>query len=217
MPKVKLTIKAEELKKKLGLKDGYTPIKGKDYFDGPKGDKGKDAEPVNTAKIIAESVKQAQEAILPKIPTIPQVTEQIPLEAERVRDALEVLVGDERLDASAIANLPQVTEKVIERIGGAGRGMNIYVEGNKKGLIKTIDFIGATYSKENGRDTLTFEGDGSSNQLPATINRTGGKITSIVFQNKTISFSRYSDRLVATNGTKTITFNKVGGKITSIT
>ena len=39
--KVKVKIKKDELRKKLDIKDGITPIKGKDYFDGKD---GKDAD-----------------------------------------------------------------------------------------------------------------------------------------------------------------------------
>lgn len=38
--KIIVKLPAEDLKKKLNLKDGYTPKKGVDYFDGKKGDKG---------------------------------------------------------------------------------------------------------------------------------------------------------------------------------
>ena len=37
MPKklnIKIDIKKDEFRRKLDIKDGYTPIKGKDYFDG---------------------------------------------------------------------------------------------------------------------------------------------------------------------------------------
>ena len=33
---IRIKINKEELKKKLGVKDGYTPVKNKDYFDGEK-------------------------------------------------------------------------------------------------------------------------------------------------------------------------------------
>ena len=35
--KIKLKIKKEHFKKKLGIRDGYTPIKNVDYFDGVDG------------------------------------------------------------------------------------------------------------------------------------------------------------------------------------
>lgn len=38
--------------------------------------------------------------------------------AEEIKNKLETLVGDSRLDAGAIKNLPQFTQRVIERVGG---------------------------------------------------------------------------------------------------
>ncbi len=53
MAKRIIKISAKDIVKKSGLKDGYTPIKGKDYFDGTpgksgisiKGDPGQDGRP----------------------------------------------------------------------------------------------------------------------------------------------------------------------------
>lgn len=46
MKEIEINIKKEDFKKKLGIKDGYTPIKGKDYFDGEKGDPGKNGKSI---------------------------------------------------------------------------------------------------------------------------------------------------------------------------
>ncbi len=64
-------------------KDGYTPIKGKDYFDGENGKDGENGSPDTP---------------------------------EQVRDKLETLEGENRLDASAIKNLPEFI-KDDKRIG----------------------------------------------------------------------------------------------------
>lgn len=40
---IKINIDKEDFKNKLGVSDGYTPIKGVDYFDGKNGKDGKDA------------------------------------------------------------------------------------------------------------------------------------------------------------------------------
>lgn len=76
--------------------DGYTPIKGKDYFDG---EPGRDADPVD-----AEAAIQRIEDDLPQL-------------GERIRDGLELLRDEDRLDASAIKNLPEATREVV---GGMG-------------------------------------------------------------------------------------------------
>ncbi|MCK9320206.1 hypothetical protein, partial [Methanoculleus sp.] len=165
------------------------PIKGE------KGEQGKDGKTPTAKELLAiikplinnpdidlianRASKLAFDELLPKIPTIQQITENIPLEAERVRDSLELLTGDERLDASAIKNLPEATEKIIEA-SGAQKGFWLYADGDRKGLIQDIDFIGATYSKVGNRATLTFDTGTASTFLgltdtPANYTGAGGK------------------------------------------
>lgn len=176
MPKkIKLQIKAEELRKKLNLKDGHTPTK-EEIFSIIKPYLPKDGKTptdkellylikplipeIDVSKIVIEASNNAIERILPKIPTIDQLSDKLPILSEEVRDSLELLMGDERLDASAIKGLPELRQEV--KNVALSRGLNTYVEGEKKGLLNTIDFVGATYSKVNGRDTLTFLGGVSS-------------------------------------------------------
>ncbi len=153
------------------------PIKGE------KGEQGKDGKTPTAKELLAiikplinnpdidlianRASKLASDELLPKIPTIQQITENIPLEAERVRDSLELLTGDERLDASAIKNLPEATEKIIEA-SGAQKGFWLYADGDRKGLIQDIDFIGATYSKVGNRATLTIGGSSTFLDLTDT-------------------------------------------------
>ena len=89
-------------------RDGYTPIKGKDYFDGAAGYTpqkgvdyfdGKDADPLD---------EQA---------AIEHIERDIPRLGEPIRDSLELLQGDERLDASAIKNLPEATRQIVHAAG----------------------------------------------------------------------------------------------------
>jgi len=114
MPK-KITIKlsAEDLKKKLNLKDGVDGLNGKDGkqgLKGEKGDAGKDAEPIDTSKIIVEAQNGLLERILPQIPTIQQIEENLPKNGEFYRDALELLKDDDRLDKTAIKGLDDYDE-----------------------------------------------------------------------------------------------------------
>ena len=51
---------------------------------------------------------------------IERIERDIPRLGEPVRDALELLQGDERLDASAIKNLPEATKQIIQQ--GIGHG-----------------------------------------------------------------------------------------------
>ena len=107
-----------------------------------------DAIRVPKAEDIARLVK------LPEIPTMAEITKNIPMEGYAVRDSLELLSGEERLSATAIKGLPEYTKDVVQRVGW--RGINLLVGGEKKGIVNNINFIGAVYSKVNGQDTLTF-------------------------------------------------------------
>lgn len=60
-----------------------------------------------------EAIKQAVISAI-RVPTIEDVMNTMPLMGERTRDALELLQGEERLDASAIKNLPAVVEKAAK-------------------------------------------------------------------------------------------------------
>ena len=107
MKKIKLKIKSQDLKKKLGLKDGYTPIKGLDYFDGISPDKNE----------IVDEVKKA-------IPKPEIIAQQIPIRSEEIRDSLELLTGEDRLDKSAIRGLDEFAKK--GDIGGGSTARYFY-------------------------------------------------------------------------------------------
>lgn len=93
------------------------------------------------------------------------------LEATELRDKLEELNGDERLDKSAIKGLEEWLEKNVSTGGSPkqamSRGTYLYIDGAKKGLINTLNFASGNgmtlaYSKVDGLDTLTFTSSGSS-------------------------------------------------------
>lgn len=122
MSKKALEILTKEIKQKLPIKgkdyfDGKTPVKGKDYFDGEKGDTPTIDEP----QIALKASKLAHITLLSHIPTIEQIGEKLPQMGERIRDALELLQGEERLDFSAIKGLRGTLNKLGERrLGGGG-------------------------------------------------------------------------------------------------
>jgi len=187
MPKIKLQIKAEDLRRKLNIKDGIPGPKGEVGETGPAGRDGlpgrpgKDADVVNTDLIVAESVKQAQEAILPKIPTLPQITENIPMEATKIRDSLEVLTGDDRLSKDAIAGLENYDETLekIEKMGKGGGGStarffyqlvdvdgNSYVGKGGMGVFVKADASGLEFKSVGGSQTpWTSDIDGGGHSL----------------------------------------------------
>lgn len=163
MKKIKLKIKADELRKKLNIKDG---INGKDGIDGK-------TPVIPITEIVSKASNSAYNALLPKIPTITQITQELPQNGESVRDSLEMLTGDERLDKSAIRGLDEFQKKSDIVLGGYG-GLNLYVGGSKIGATKTIDFVGPTFSKVNGRETLTFEGDTDEKVKLSALDPTAG-------------------------------------------
>lgn len=81
-------------------KDGYTPIKGKDYFDGKNGKDGRDGKDGKNGATKATTIT-----------------------ARTIRDKLEDLEGESRLDASAIKNIElYASNKVITTTNGGTTG-----------------------------------------------------------------------------------------------
>jgi len=75
------------------------------------GKDGRDADPVDTDKLATEASEIALEATKELIQAIPPITKDLPKYAGIYRDALETLKDEDRLDASAIKNLPESIEK----------------------------------------------------------------------------------------------------------
>lgn len=114
--KIQINISGEELKKKLKIqngKDGKTPIKNVDYFDGEDGISPDPLVVANEAsKIVLEEVKK-------EIPTLSQLEERIPELGEPIVEAINELPTDDdelKIDASHIKNLP----KQHQSYGGGG-------------------------------------------------------------------------------------------------
>ncbi len=95
-------------------KDGYTPIKGKDYFDGKD---GKDAESVDITGLVEKTTTMALEAIKPLIPTVEAVELDIPKLGAPIRDSLELLNGDDRLKIEAIKDLREELDELRKLAG----------------------------------------------------------------------------------------------------
>jgi len=85
---------------------------------GHKGDQGKPGVTPDTTTIALEAAGIAQERLTPFIPTIEQIEADLPKLGERIRDGLEVLQGDERLDASAVKGLPEFQKETTKQISG---------------------------------------------------------------------------------------------------
>lgn len=95
-------------------KDGYTPVKGKDYFDGINGKDGKT--PIKGVDYWTDGdIQTIKKSVTPLKGR--DYTDGSPDTGEDIRTKLEALEGDKRLDAKAIKNLPQGG---VQRIGSGG-------------------------------------------------------------------------------------------------
>lgn len=185
------------------IKDGYTPKKGVDYFDGNPGYtpvKGKDYFDGQPGKA-GHSPVAGVDYVIPKMPDelmiesrlreqlIPLLTEEVsknlPVLGVAMRDALELLQGEERLDYTAIRDLeklfehPHLKKKLDEYGMGGGWGV-IGVQGISVGAGLSIDngnlqFPKITLTNPSSTfypDTVSGTIDGSNRvfTVPNTIN-----------------------------------------------
>jgi hypothetical protein len=110
---------------------------------------------------------------------------------EQVRDKLEKLSGDERIDASAIKGLEKganITDKRISLIGG-GRGVYLYVDGVKKGNIKTLNLIpgtgvALTYALSYGRNDITISSSSTALGILTATGTVNGSNAAFTFVSK---------------------------------
>lgn len=144
-------------------KDGYTPIKGVDYFDGVDAD-----EEVIAGKVVEMVVPKATDAIGKNLPAL----------GTAIRDGLELLQGENRLSVSAIQGLEEHIGRVVEPYSmGGGAVVSVQSNGvNKVNQAGTLNFKGGgapTVSVgANGVTELDFPaGSGINPQAPSgTIN-----------------------------------------------
>lgn len=116
--------------------------------DGVDGTNGKDGLPADELKIIDAVLKQ-----IPPTPIAP---------ADAIRDRLESLKGEERLDAFAIKNLPQETKRIV---GGMGHPAlwslaDVNVVGITTDQSIKWDFVATSASSRvsnNGEPPVTFD------------------------------------------------------------
>lgn len=123
---------------------------------------------------------------------IPDAQEEI--NSIQIRNKLESLSDDERLDKSAIRGLDELEKRIrqanprgISLIGG-GRGIQLYVDSEKKGLVQFLDIVPGpgmtiTDSVVNGLHTLTFSSSGGSGGITtlAATETPNGNLTTFTF------------------------------------
>lgn len=101
---------------------------------------------------------------------------------EEVRDKLETLQGEERLDASAIKNLPSLIEKESAPFRGGIRGVEVFDEGITKGSFKFLNFTGAgvTVTRVGEYAVISISGGGPGSSTPSQESGTITNLTDIV-------------------------------------
>lgn len=143
--------------------DGRDGINGKDGVDGRDGLDGHDgADGINGL-----NGKDADETAI-----VSKIEKDLPSLAYPIRDALELLTGEERLDAKSIKNLPEAPQEIVRTAGGT-RGVNLYVDNAKKGLVNTINLkagsnLSLSHAPANGLNTVTINGTATGNVVGPT-------------------------------------------------
>jgi hypothetical protein len=152
------------------LRNGTNGKDGRDGQQGPKGDRG-------------ERGATGRALFAPKGDAGKDGKDGSPDTPTEVRDKLETLKEDERLDKTAVRGIEDI-EKEIKRVesirvqsrGGGAKGFGLYINGVKKLLTaQTLNIVPGTgvtvsYNYANGRNDVTINatGSGSFSILAAT-------------------------------------------------
>lgn len=80
--------------------------------NGRDGRDGKNAPSPDIADIVSKASAMTEDRLLPFIPKIDDIENDIPKLGQKIRDSLELLQGDERLDVSAIKGLKENLERL---------------------------------------------------------------------------------------------------------
>lgn len=141
---------------------GRTPVKGVDYFDGNDGTPGEKGEKGDKGESIKGEPGKDGSPDTPK----------------DIKEKLETLKGDERLDATAIKNLP-IPQFPKEYIGGGGKSaLTIQDEGAKvEEFVKQMNFTGSGVAvTKTGDGVVTVAiGGGITNTAVYDFTTTGGE------------------------------------------
>ena len=98
-----------ETGKGIDGQDGRNGKDGKDGIDGKDGRNGRDGKDVDEQKIIEDIRAQI------KVPTIEEIEGDLPKLSAPIRDALELLTGDEKLGIDAVLGLKELLEELKNR------------------------------------------------------------------------------------------------------
>lgn len=156
----------------LNGKDGKTPIKGVDYFDGKNGVDGKNG----------KDGKDGRDG-----------KDGSPDSPYQIKEKLELLKGEDRLDSSAIKNLPSNIKNSVNKIISDGT-VSLRV-GSKKGHFLDIVKAGSniSFSESNGEVTISSSGGGGEGGVSSVDGQTGDVDLSEVYQVKGSYLSSYEE------------------------
>lgn len=109
---------------------------------------------------------------------IPKAKEETPVQ---LRDKLETLKEEERLDKSAIRGIDDLEKQIKEaknvRIVGGRSPLQLYVDGTKRGAAQYLNLIAGTgitlsYSQASGRNDITITATGTASITPIAVTGT---------------------------------------------
>lgn len=160
-------------------------------------------------KATEEATKNATENIKPLIPKIEDIEKDLPKLGNRIRDGLELLEGEERLDISAIKGLKELLSDLesgikmaTSKISGGGGGrvtrsydLSPYLDGSTKiftlpSMWRIITIVNTStptifrptvdYTYDAGTNTLTF-----TSEIEASASLAGGQTIMITYESTT--------------------------------
>lgn len=136
---ITVDISAEELRKKLNIKDGRNGIDGKNGIT------------PSTTEVALEASKLSVEQLKQFIPTQDTIQSEIEQNGERVRNSLELLEGNERLDKSAIRGIDDYDE--VARLAREPKIEKIYQGGGGAKMFTQLIDVPNSYSGQSGKVT----------------------------------------------------------------
>lgn len=116
-------------------KDGYTPVKNKDYFDGKNGRDGKDG-------INGRDGKDGKDGKVSKASSLTPI---------QIRNKLEELEDDSRLDASAIKNIGKYASTTVYRTASSTWGS---ITGTLSEQTDLVDYIDSKITTNDTSDNI---------------------------------------------------------------
>lgn len=105
--------RGEDGKNGLNGKDGKD---GRNGLDGKNGKDGKDGISPDYTTLALEASKLTEERLKPFIPTLEQLEQDIPKLGESIRDSLELLQDEDRLDIKSIKGVDELEKKIQKNV-----------------------------------------------------------------------------------------------------